>query len=349
MQYAELLHKASESPDSCHRLAYLTAFIAAGYSCATRNKKPFNPLLGETFEFIPKDNKWKFFAEQVSHHPPIGIAEASSEQFTLHLEMELSTKFRGNYTEVAVRGLNQFGTKFGDNITWHHLETCAHNVIIGGMWVDHYGDLEIINHATGDKCVLKATRCGWIGAGRFEINGDIFDGQGNLRLKISGRWDSVIQAIKIKEGAPAGDPITLWKKLPAPVNKWNWPKFNEEMTEITPENEAILPPNDSRFRTDRRELEKGNIDFAGKEKHRLEEKQRSERKEREAKHDAYQPKYFKEENDPKLGRKFLYIGKYWEEKEQRTKNAKSTNSTPETNSTPQSTAPVEGSQKEEMK
>ena len=32
--------------------------------------KPFNPLLGETYElFIP--GKLKFIAEQVSHHPPI--------------------------------------------------------------------------------------------------------------------------------------------------------------------------------------------------------------------------------------------------------------------------------------
>lgn len=29
------------------------------------------------------------------------------------------------------------------------LSTCAHNVIIGGMWVDHFGTLEIVNHTTG--------------------------------------------------------------------------------------------------------------------------------------------------------------------------------------------------------
>jgi len=216
------------------------------------------------------------------------------------------------------------------------------------MWVDHYGDLEIINHATGDKCVFHASRCGWLGSGRFEISGDIFDGQGNLRLKISGKWDSLIQATKIKEGAPSGDPITLWKKNPTPLNKWNWPKFNEEMTEITPELEAILPPNDSRFRSDRRELEKGNLELAGKEKHRLEEKQRAERKERETKHEEYTPKFFKEETDPKLGKKFVNVGHYWEDREQRIKNG---NSNSNNNNTQQSTTQpvIEGSQKEEMK
>jgi hypothetical protein len=33
------------------------------------NTKPFNPLLGETFEYEEKDVK--YISEQVSHHPPI--------------------------------------------------------------------------------------------------------------------------------------------------------------------------------------------------------------------------------------------------------------------------------------
>jgi len=32
--------------------------------------KPFNPLLGETFEFVSPGH-YKYIAEQVSHHPPI--------------------------------------------------------------------------------------------------------------------------------------------------------------------------------------------------------------------------------------------------------------------------------------
>jgi hypothetical protein len=31
--------------------------------------KPFNPLLGETFEYVTDD--FEFISEQVSHHPPI--------------------------------------------------------------------------------------------------------------------------------------------------------------------------------------------------------------------------------------------------------------------------------------
>jgi hypothetical protein len=30
-----------------------------------RTKKPFNPILGETYEYIDRDGKFKYFAEQV--------------------------------------------------------------------------------------------------------------------------------------------------------------------------------------------------------------------------------------------------------------------------------------------
>lgn len=38
-------------------------------SLERQNTKPFNPLLGETFEFVTEN--YKFIAEQVEHHPPI--------------------------------------------------------------------------------------------------------------------------------------------------------------------------------------------------------------------------------------------------------------------------------------
>jgi len=104
------------------------------------------------------------------------------------------------------------------------------------------------------------------------------------------------------------------------VNKWNWPKFNEELNTIR--DETTLPPTDSRLRGDRRALEQGNLELAGKEKVRLEEKQRAERRERETKKQPYIPKYFKEEEDLVFGHKFVSVGKYWEERGQTVNNTK---------------------------
>lgn len=43
-------------------------------------KKPFNPILGETFEFVSKD--WRYMSEQVSHHPPITAYHVEGKGFT---------------------------------------------------------------------------------------------------------------------------------------------------------------------------------------------------------------------------------------------------------------------------
>jgi hypothetical protein len=334
MEYSELLIKASESNDPTNRMGYLMAWICTGYSCAVRSKKAFNPLLGETFEFVPADKRWKFYAEQVSHHPPIGVAEASNDMFVLGLEMEMKTKFRGNSIDVSVLGSNRFSTKkFGDYFTWGHLDTIAHNVIIGGMWVDHFGTLEIINHTTGDRGVLTFSKCGWLGAGRFQISGEIFDKDNTLKLKLAGTWNDTVTAVKVtKDGDSA--PILLWKKpTRQPDPKWNWAPFVYKLNEMDEEYRKILPERDSRLRGDRLALEQGNLDLANKEKVRLEEKQRSERKARETTGEHYESKYFKKEDDQKWGHKWVSTGSYWTEREQRVANPANSNNNNNNNTT----------------
>ena len=70
MYHHELLEKASNSNDSCYRLCLSAIFFTVHYFFSkSRLKKPFNPILGETYEFV--QDKYIFLSEQVSHHPPI--------------------------------------------------------------------------------------------------------------------------------------------------------------------------------------------------------------------------------------------------------------------------------------
>jgi hypothetical protein len=70
MEYVDLLDGAVSNPDSLKRLAIVAAYVITNLTCLERNStKPFNPLLGETFELVT--DKYRFLAEQVSHHPPI--------------------------------------------------------------------------------------------------------------------------------------------------------------------------------------------------------------------------------------------------------------------------------------
>jgi len=262
----------------------------------------------------------------VSHHPPVGVSIATSPGFTLQLEMELKTKFKGNSSDVFVSGATRFFVpKFGDEFTWNHLDTCAHNIVVGWMWIDHYGTLEVTNKITGDKGVITFTRSGWLGAGRFELAGDIVDKDGRVRLRLKGKWNEVIYAIKVDSEGKESNPIVLWKKpLKQPDNKWGWPKFVENLNTMSDSYKDILPPTDSRLRGDRFYLEKDDLEMAGSEKHRLEEKQRAEKKERELNQEEWQPKYFKKVEDPDHGHVYQYIGQYWEDREERIKKANST-------------------------
>lgn len=35
------------------------------------------------------------------------------------------------------------------------MSTTVHNMIVGKLWLDNHGEMEIVNHKTGDKCCLK--------------------------------------------------------------------------------------------------------------------------------------------------------------------------------------------------
>lgn len=59
------------------RIAFVSAFAMSNYSSTIgRIAKPFNPMLGETFEYVRFDKEYRYVSEQVSHHPPISACYA---------------------------------------------------------------------------------------------------------------------------------------------------------------------------------------------------------------------------------------------------------------------------------
>ncbi|XP_065574279.1 oxysterol-binding protein 1-like isoform X2 [Artemia franciscana] len=66
-EYSEILDKAAMASDSCEQLAYVAAFTVSSYATTSnRTAKPFNPLLGETYELDRTDDLgWKCISEQV--------------------------------------------------------------------------------------------------------------------------------------------------------------------------------------------------------------------------------------------------------------------------------------------
>ena len=62
MEYNHILDEASKVKDPALRLAYVAVYGAARFTSLERNSaKPFNPLCGETYEYITED--FEFLAE----------------------------------------------------------------------------------------------------------------------------------------------------------------------------------------------------------------------------------------------------------------------------------------------
>lgn len=87
LEYKDLLDKAANIDDGALRLAYAMGMLFMTYSnTPLRMKKPFNPLLGETFDQNLGD--LEVVCEQVSHHPPISACFAKSKGYELYGTIE---------------------------------------------------------------------------------------------------------------------------------------------------------------------------------------------------------------------------------------------------------------------
>ncbi|XP_010618602.1 oxysterol-binding protein-related protein 7 [Fukomys damarensis] len=122
---------------------YVAAFAVSAY-CSTYHRagcKPFNPVLGETYECERPDRGFRFISEQVSHHPPISACHAESENFVFWQDMKWKNKFWGKSLEIVPVGtVNVSLPRFGDHFEWNKVTSCIHNILSGQRWIEHYGE-----------------------------------------------------------------------------------------------------------------------------------------------------------------------------------------------------------------
>lgn len=93
-QFNDLLHRASQEENSLRRLLLVATYNAAIYFLIhERLQKPFNPLLGETFELVTPE--YQAVSEQVSHHPPMTAMFCEGEGYTIHKLTNATVRFTG--------------------------------------------------------------------------------------------------------------------------------------------------------------------------------------------------------------------------------------------------------------
>ncbi|KAJ5935699.1 hypothetical protein N7466_005246 [Penicillium verhagenii] len=326
LEYTDLLDIAADRTDSMERLLYVASYAASEYaSTIGRVAKPFNPLLGETFEYVRPDKGYRFFVEQVSHHPPIGAAWAESPKWDYWGESSLKSKFYGKSFDI-----NLLGTWFlklrpctgGEELyTWKKVTSSVIGIITGNPTVDNYGLMEIKNWTTGEVCYLDFKPRGWKASSAYQVSGKVVDRAGSPKWSMGGRWNDKIYARHTPgfEAPVSGqDPesaktLLVWQAHERPKGvPFNLTPFVITLNAIPDNLRSWLPPTDTRLRPDQRAMEDGQYDFAADEKHRVEEKQRAKRRERETSGETYSPQYFTRARDATTGEEYwAHNGKYW--------------------------------------
>ncbi|XP_058829798.1 oxysterol-binding protein 1 isoform X2 [Topomyia yanbarensis] len=335
-EYAEILDKAAHCKDTCEQLAYITAFTISSYSTtSSRTGKPFNPLLGETYECDRTDDLgWRCLNEQVSHHPPMAAQYCEGRGWRCWQEFTMTSKFRGKYIQIVPLGYTHVEfPATGNKFTWRKVTTTVHNIIVGKLWVDNHGDMEIYGekNAKGVKCHLKYLPYSYFTRDtQRRVKGVVMDNASQVKWVINGTWDSKIEIAPVTStSGSAENPVfktgnykTAWSRRLPPNDCDKYYNFTVLACQLN-EPEPDVAPTDSRLRPDQRLMEDGKWNESNAEKLRLEEKQRARRREREAEaekaaaegrpYPPYEPIWFnkqKEEGTDNLVH--VYKGTYWD-------------------------------------
>ncbi|KAK2839821.1 hypothetical protein Q5P01_013561 [Channa striata] len=313
LEYSELLDKAAETEDPFERMVLVAAFAVSGYSSTyyRAGSKPFNPLLGETYECIREDKGFCFFSEQVSHHPPISTCHCESKNFTFWQDVRWKNKFWGKSMEILPIGsVNLTIPRFGDHYEWNKVTTCVHNILSGRRWIEHYGEISIRN-TKSSACLCKLTfiKGNYWSSNVNEVQGFVMDQEGKVIHRLFGKWH---------EGLYCGVPPSakcIWRPGSMPTDYelyYGFTRFAIELNELCPELKDVLPRTDARFRPDQRHLEEGNLEMASSEKQRIEDMQRVRRKWNEENNIKHEPRFFKKVVDANHRERWVSNNTYWE-------------------------------------
>ncbi|GKZ23374.1 hypothetical protein AbraIFM66951_009272 [Aspergillus brasiliensis] len=322
LEYSTLLDRAASASDPVERLMYVTAFALSPISSNRVRersiRKPFNPMLGETYELVREDLGFRFIAEKVSHRPVQLAYQADSKDWSLTQSPMPTQKFWGKSAEIITEGKMRLTLHTtGEHFSWAQATSFLRNIIAGEKYVEPVGEMVVVNETTGHRS-LSTFKAGGMFSGRSEdITTKSTDPSGrDLPLGLTGTWTSSLDLTK--NGNPSG---TIWSAGPLVPNApkhYGLTAFAATLNEVTSIEDGKLPVTDSRLRPDQRALEDGDVDQAEAVKVQLEEGQRARRREMEAAGESWTPRWFTPVDDASGDESVwrLKSGKdgYWEER-----------------------------------
>ena len=206
IQYSSYLKLADLSDDPIERMEFICAFIVACLSVnCQRYIKPFNPLLYETYEYeheLEDGSHVKAVAQQVSHHPPITAACSESENFIYNGVVNPKIKFWGRSVEITHDGSYRVYLKrHKESYVFGAVPCSVHNIIVGKLWFEHHGPLDVKCAETKMQANLTFRQAGWFSNDLHRFDGFIVsgpDGKNSEKKKLRfvyGKWSDYIKSV----------------------------------------------------------------------------------------------------------------------------------------------------------
>lgn len=72
--------------------------------------------------------------------------------------------------------------------TWQNLKVTAHNIVMGKMWIEYIGRVEIVNHKLKLKCVMDFKPYSWFSKAYNRFDGYISDDKDKKVALLNGMW-----------------------------------------------------------------------------------------------------------------------------------------------------------------
>ncbi|XP_076277423.1 oxysterol-binding protein-related protein 8 isoform X6 [Lasioglossum baleicum] len=287
--HADLLSQAVLEDDAFTRMKGVVKWYLSGFYKKPQGlKKPYNPLLGETFRCYwqhPNGSRTFYIAEQLSHHPPISGFYVTNRQdgFTISATIIAKSKFYGNSTSavldgVAILTMLPRGEDYTMTIPYAHCK----GILMGTLSMELGGKIQINCEKTGYHTEIEFKLKPFLGGAEQmnQVAGAIRLGKETLAT-ISGYWDGQIVFTDKRAGQESVffNPTpevrrNRLKKYTVPIDHqstWESEKLWYEVTQSINRDDQVA---------------------ATDAKTQLEEAQRERAKERKLKSQEWVPKYF---------------------------------------------------------
>lgn len=304
LEYAQLLDKASQLAHEKERLLYVAAFAISQFSTYRAKeraiRKPFNPLLGETFELLRTEDEvpgaFRLLVEKVTHRPVRLAMQADAANWSFSQSPAPSQKFWGKSAELSTDGRVRITLRLADGTeelySWSHATMFLKNVVMGEKYVEPVGTMHVTNDTSGAKAAVEFRAKGMFGGRAEDVQVEIFDGHGiHFGTSLTGTWTGGLRVVEAGRGA--GEEVwrvgNLVENAP---NVYGMTEFVASLNAITEIERGRLPCTDTRLRPDQRLCEQGDLDEAETWKTKLEEAQRRRRREMEEQGKEHIPKWF---------------------------------------------------------